>query len=329
MFELVFLGTSASAPSVRRGLPAALLFHREYRFLIDCGEGTQRQILRSGVGFKRLDHILLTHGHLDHILGLGGLASTFGRWEAISAMNLYGGQWALHRVRDLMRVVFGAGEQRLRMGYHVITPGTLLEDDYFRLRAFPVEHRGTEAFGFSFEEKSRRPFLPERAEQLGVPAGPIRRDLVAGQPVTLPDGRVVRPDEVLGPEIAGARLVFIGDAGRVDDLVEAVAGADLLAIEATYTQEEAAVANDFGHLTAAQAAWLAQAAGVKYLVLHHVSRRYRSQQILDEALPVFPHTAVARDFDLFRVVKQKPIEREDVRQRPGEGAEAAPDDESN
>ncbi|HEX9116910.1 MAG TPA: ribonuclease Z [Anaerolineae bacterium] len=322
MFELVFLGTSASAPSVRRGLPAALLFHREYRFLIDCGEGTQRQILRSGVGFKRMDHILLTHGHLDHILGLGGLASTFGRWEAINAMEIYGGFWALQRVRDLMRVVFGAGEPRLRVGYHVITPGVLLEDDYFRVRAFPVDHRGTEAFGFSFEEKSRRPFLPERADALKVPVGPIRRELVAGRPVTLPDGRVIQPDEVLGPEVQGARLVYVGDAGRVDNLVAEVAGADLLAIESTYTDEEKDVANDFGHLTATQAASLARDAQVKHLVLHHISRRYHSQQILADAQPVFPNTTVARDFDLFRVVKQKPLEREDVRRASGSAGPA-------
>ena len=161
MFELVFLGTSASAPSVQRGLSAAMLLHREYRFLIDCGEGTQRQILRSGVGFKRLDRILLTHGHLDHILGLGGLASTFGRWEAIEEMEIYGGAGALGRVRELMRVVFGAGEASVRIGYHTVTPGVLLEDDMFRLRAFPVEHRGTEAFGFSFEEKAA-PAVPAR-----------------------------------------------------------------------------------------------------------------------------------------------------------------------
>jgi ribonuclease Z len=319
MFELIFLGTSASAPSVQRGLPAVLLLHREYRFLIDCGEGTQRQILRAGVGFKRLDHILLTHGHLDHILGLGGLASTFGRWEAIEAMEIYGGAWALQRVRDLMRVVFGAGEPRVRIGYHTIAPGVLLEDDVFRLRVFLVDHRGAETFGFSFEEKARRPFLPEKAEARGVPFGPIRRDLVAGQAVTLADGRTIGPDDVLGPEVRGARLVFIGDAGRVDNLLAEVAGADLLAIEATYTEEEREVAADFGHLTAAQAARLARAAGVKQLVLHHLSRRYNSRQILDEAVPIFPDTVVAKDFDLFRVVKQKPIEREDVRQRAVEG----------
>jgi ribonuclease Z len=316
MFELVFLGTSASAPSVQRGLSAAIMLHREYRFLIDCGEGTQRQILRSGLGFKRLDHILLTHGHLDHILGLGGLASTFGRWEAIDEMQIYGGAWALQRIRDLMRVVFGTGEAGLRVGYHTITPGILLEDRTFALRVFPVEHRKTEAFGFSFEEKPRRPFLAEKAELLGVPAGPIRRDLVDGRIVTLPSGRVIGPDSVLGPVVSGARVVFIGDAGRVDNLVPEAAGADLLAIEATYAEEEQEVAAAFGHLTARQGAWLAREAGVKHLVLHHISRRYSSQQILAEATPIFPDTSVAKDFDLFRVVKQKPVERENVRRRP-------------
>jgi ribonuclease Z len=315
MFELVFLGTSASAPSTTRGLSAAMVLHRSYRFLIDCGEGTQRQILRSGLGFKRLDRILLTHGHLDHILGLGGLASTFGRWEAIDQMQIYGGAWALHRVRDLMRVVFGTGEARLHVGYHPISPGILLEDNAFRLRAFAVEHRRTETFGFSFEEKARRPFLAEKAEKLGVPVGPIRRELVDGRTITLPDGRRVGPDDVLGPEVAGARIAFVGDAGRVDSLITEVAGADLMAIESTYAEEEREVAEAFGHLTANQAAWLAREAGVKHLVLHHISRRYGSQQILAEAMTIFPDTSVARDFDLFRIIKQRPVEREDVRRR--------------
>jgi len=316
MFELVFLGTSASAPSIKRGLSAAVMMHREYRFLIDCGEGTQRQILRSGLGFKRLDHVLLTHGHLDHILGLGGLASTFGRWEAMEGMEIYGGRWALQRVRDLMRVVFGTGEARMPIHYHTIAPGTLLEDQTFRLRAFPVEHRRTEAFGFSFEEKPRRPFLADKAEALGVPFGPIRRDLVNGRVITLANGRVIHPDDVLGPPVVGARVVFIGDVGRVDNLVDEVAGADLLAVEATYLEEERDIAAAFGHLTASQGAWLARQAQVKHLVLHHISRRYSGRQILEEATRVFPNTSVAKDFDLFRVVKQKAVEREDVRHHP-------------
>lgn len=323
MFELIFLGTSASAPSVQRGLSAAMLLHREYRFLIDCGEGTQRQILRSGLGFKRLERVLLTHGHLDHILGLGGLASTFGRWEAIEEMEIHGGAAALGRVRELMRVVFGPAEARVNIGYRPVHGGLLLEDDILRLTAFPVEHRRAEAFGYSFEEKARRPFLPEKAAALGVPMGPIRRDLVAGQAVTLPDGRIVQPDEVLGEEIPGIKLVFVGDAGRVDNLVEHAAGADLLAIEATYVEAEREVADSFGHLTAKQSAWLAREAGVRNLVLHHVSRRYNGKQILDEAAAVFPNTSVARDFDLFRLVKQKPLERVDVRDR-AEAAAAAP-----
>ena len=110
MFELVFLGTSASAPSVQRGLSSALVLANEHRFMIDCGEGTQRQLLRSGLGFRKLDKILLTHGHLDHILGLGGLASTLGRWEAMEELNIYGGAFTLPRVQALMEVVFGPGQ---------------------------------------------------------------------------------------------------------------------------------------------------------------------------------------------------------------------------
>lgn len=304
MFELIFLGTSASAPTVHRGLSSAVVLHKEYRFMIDCGEGTQRQLLYSGLGFRRLDRILLTHGHLDHILGLGGLASTFGRWEMIDRLDLYGGQWALQRVKALMDVVFGIGHLPLTMYYHEIEAGVIFEEDGFTLSAFPVEHRGPGCFGYAFTERARRPFLSERAAELGVPAGPERRLLVQGQPITLADGRVIHPDDVLGPETRGAKLVFVGDAGRVDNLVEPAGDADALVIEATYCNEEAEMARRFGHLTAAQAAWLAKAAGVKQLILTHISRRYGARRVLDEALPIFPATVVANDFDRYRIVKE-------------------------
>jgi ribonuclease Z len=307
MFEVVFLGTSASAPSIRRGLPAAVVMHKEYRFLIDCGEGTQRQLLRSRLGFRRLDKILLTHGHLDHILGLAGLASTFSRWEMIDQMEIYGGKWALDRVEALMRVVFGRYRPPIRLVLHDLKPGLVMEDRSFQLEAFPVTHRGPGNFGFIFQEKARRPFLADKAEMLGVPAGPERARLVQGQPITLADGRTIEPDEVLGPTRPGTKFVFVGDVARTDNLIEPTQDADALVIEATYTSLEADVAREFGHLTARQAAELAAAANVHHLLLHHLSRRYTEQEILDEATPVFADTIVARDLDHFQIRRNAPL----------------------
>lgn len=303
MFETLFLGTSASAPSAKRGLAAQIVKHDEYRFLVDCGEGTQRQILQSGVGFKQINRILLTHGHLDHILGLGGLMSTFMRWEAIDELEIFGGKSTLERVRTLINdVVLRGAQSPMPLYFREIGAGKFFEADDFTVTAFPVTHRGPDCLGYLFEEKSRRPFLPDKATELGVPFGPERRLLVQGQSITLAQGgRVVSPDEVLGALQRGTRLMVVGDTGRTDDLLAVAQDADGLVIESTYLDAEADMARQFSHMTAKGAAELALQAGVKQLILTHISRRYREKDVLAEAQSIFPNVFVARDFDSFSI----------------------------
>ena len=312
MFELMFLGTSASTPSANRGLSAHIIMYRQYRFLLDCGEGTQRQILRSGLGFKRLDKVLLTHNHLDHILGLGGLASTLSRWEVLNSLDIYGGKATLARVYDLVfGVALRGNKPPVAINLIELKPNkVIMEDRHFTLSCFPVQHRGPDCYGFLFEEKARRPFLAEKAEALGVPFGPERAKLVAGEAVMLADGRIIQPDDVLGEITPGTKYVHIGDVGRTEPLVKICQDADALVIEATYTEDEAEMASRFGHLTAAQAARLAIKANVKTLILTHLSRRHTGRQIRKEAQAIFPNTFVARDFDHFQISSERVIKVE-------------------
>jgi ribonuclease Z len=306
LFEILFLGTSASAPSAKRGLSAQIVKHDEYRFLVDCGEGTQRQILQSGTGFKNLKHILLTHGHLDHILGLGGLMSTFMRWEAIEELDIFAGRSTLDRVHDLLYgVVLRGNDAPMPLRLNEIKPGLFFETNDFTITAFSVTHRGPDCLGYVFEGKARHPFLADKANELGVPFGPERRNLVEGREITLTDGRRVKPDDVLGPLQKGVKVVVTGDAGRTDDILLVCKDADALVIESTYLDEEAEMARQFSHLTARQAAELAVKANVKKLIITHISRRYREKDVLKEAQGIFPNTVVARDFDSFQIKREE------------------------
>ena len=312
MFEITFLGTSASAPSIRRGLSAQIVKHDEYRFLVDCGEGTQRQILQSGEGFKRLNRVLLTHGHLDHILGLGGLLSTLMRWEALDELEVFGSKQTLSRVHDLLYGVVLRGQKpQTKLYLREIKPGVIFDAKDFTVTAFPVSHRGAGCFGYKFEEKSHRPFLADKADALGVPFGPVRRDLVEGKSITLANGLRIAPDEVLGEALKGASLAITGDTGRTDNLLEICRDLDTLVIESTYINEDAEMAHKFGHLTAKQAAELARQAGVTRLILTHLSRRYRERDVLREARAIFPNSFVARDFDNYQIKREENDQKEE------------------
>lgn len=297
MFELTFLGTAASTPSAERGLPALLVGAGGRRFLIDCGEGTQRQILRAGTGFRRLGHVLLTHAHLDHVLGLAGLIATLGLLDLRSELSICGSGETLDFVERYLLALWPQRQAPVPVRFVPLQPGPVLNERGFRLSSFPVRHRGTQSLGFRFDQAPRRHLRPERLAQLGVPDGPLRGRLAAGESVALPDGRRIDPEEVLGPPAPGASLAVIGDAEEIDSLIEPVRGADALVIEATFLAADAGLAAERGHLTAAEAGRLAAAAGVGTLYLTHLSGRYDPAEIAAEAGAAFPNVSAVNDFD--------------------------------
>ncbi|WP_445221649.1 ribonuclease Z [Bradyrhizobium sp. Pa8] len=296
MFALTFLGTSASVPSVERNHPALLVEAAGKRILVDCGEGTQRQLLRSGAGFRRLDRILLTHGHLDHVLGIPGLFSTLGLRQNSDVMTVHAGPGTLDIVVRMLAGLWGAGRAPISVAFAPLTEGQVIDAGDFTIDCFPVRHRDTDSFGFSFQSPARRHLLPERLASLSVPDGPMRGELAAGRPVVIA-GRTIDPEDVLGSPGVGRKLVVVGDTETTDGLSRHVADADLLVIEATFLDRDAATARDYGHLTATEAASFAAANNVKQLVLVHMSGRYENEEILAEATKVFPNTRIAADFD--------------------------------
>ena len=285
-------------PTAQRA-PAALLVRRGgERLLFDCAEGTQRQLLRSSVGLVELREVFLTHYHADHFLGLPGMLKTFSLRGRELTLTVYGPP-GLRDLFGALRRVFGRLTYELQLVE--VRPGDRLDRDGYRLQVFAVAH-GVSAVGYALVEEPRPGrFDVAAADALGVPPGPERGLLQRGEPVTLPDGRVVTPDAVLGEPRPGRKVVITGDTAPTETVVEAARGADLLVHEATFAEEERDRAEETLHSTAADAAEVARDAGVMLLALTHVSTRYFGPELAREACEIFHETVVPRDFDIVEV----------------------------
>jgi ribonuclease Z len=296
--DLVFLGTSGSVPTAKRGLAGVLLRRGGERLLFDCGEGTQRQLLRSSVGLVELPEVFLTHYHADHYLGLPGMLKTFALRGRQVPLVVYGPP-GLADLFGALRRIFGKLTYDLKLVE--LRPGDELDRGDHRIRIFEVEH-GVNANGYALVEAERPGrFDVETARALGVPEGPLFGRLQAGEPVKAADGSEVHPSRVLGPPRPGRKVVLAGDTRPARVVLEAAQAADLLVHEATFAAEEQERADETLHATAVEVAQLARAADVRMLALTHLSNRYFGPEIAREARAVFPDTVVPRDFDIIDV----------------------------
>ena len=294
MLSLTFLGTGAACPTVDRNVAALSLQREGETLLFDCGEGSQRQMMRYGVGFS-LSEIFFTHYHADHLLGVTGLLRTLGLQDRTAPLTLYGPRGA----QRILGAAINLGIERNQFPVEIVElgPGDRLPRDEYDIVVFETDHRA-DTVGYALVEHTRLGrFDPERARELGVPEGPLWGRLHRGETVALDDGRSVGPHDLVGAPRPGRTVVYSGDTRPHSAVVEAARGADLLVHEATFGGEEAARARETGHSTAAEAAGVAREAGVRRLVLTHISPRYTrdAPELLAEARAVFPETIVARD----------------------------------
>jgi len=294
MLSVTFLGTGAACPTVERNVSALAIQREGETLLFDCGEGTQRQMMRYGVGFSFRD-IFLTHYHSDHFLGIIGLFRTMGLMDRKDGVTLYGPKGA----QRILTAALNVGIERTKFPVEIIEvkPGDRMGRGEYELAVFDTDHRA-DTVGYALVEHDRLGrFDPEKAQGLGIPEGPLWGRLHKGNAVTLPDGRTVTPDTLVGPPRPGRTVVYTGDTRPHPGVTRAAKGANLLIHEATFGEDERARAVETGHATAREAAEVAREAGVRRLVLTHISPRYSrdAPELLAEAQTVFPDTIVARD----------------------------------
>ena len=290
--SVFFAGTGGSLPSPRRGLPAVLIRRGGERILIDCGEGTQRQLV-SSIGLLELDDIFLTHFHADHWLGLPGMLKSFDLRGRETPLSVYGPAGLRELLAGVMRY---AGRTIFELRVVELEPNEVLERDGYRMAAVPVAHRSPAYAYVLFEDQRPGAFDPEAAVARGLQPGPDFGRLQRGETVN-----GVAPEQVMGPPRPGRKLAISGDARPSESLKIAAHGADLLIHEATFAIEEAERAYETGHSTASQAAGLAREAEVQMLALYHFSIRYPISVLRDEAREIFPATVLPRDFDTIEI----------------------------
>ena len=290
---LTFLGTGAACPSVDRNVSSIALSREGEMMLLDCGEGTQRQMMRYGVGFSFRD-IYFTHYHADHLLGVTGLLRTMGLQDRTAPVVLYGPRGA----GRVLKAAIELGIERNKFPIEIIEvkAGDRVQHADYDMVAFETDHRA-DTIGWALVEHIRRGrFDPERARALGIPEGPLWGRIHRGESVEV-EGRTIAAAELVGPPRPGRTVVYSGDTRPTRLLVEAARDADLLVHEATFATEEAERAHETGHSTAAQAARMAAEANVRQLILTHISPRYTrdAPELLAEAGPIFPEVQIARD----------------------------------
>ncbi len=300
MLSVTFLGTSAARPTVERNVSALALVREGETLLFECGEGTQRQMMRYGVSFA-LGDVFFTHFHADHFLGVIGLIRTLGLQGREEPLRLFGPKGA----KKVLAQAISLGVERVPFAVDVteVKPGMVLREtgsgkrEAYEIHVFGTEHGGG-SVGYALREAERLGrFDPDKARAAGIPEGPLWGKLHKGETITLPDGRRLTSDDFVGPRRPGRVIVFTGDTRPCASVVDAAKGADLLIHEATFGEEEKDRAKETAHSTAREAAQVALAAGVRRLVLNHLSARYSisAEELVKEARDVFRETVVAKD----------------------------------
>ena len=290
-----FLGTSASRPTVERNVTSVAMIREGETLLFDCGEGTQRQMMRYGISFALAD-IFFTHMHADHMLGVIGLFRTLSLQGRTEPMRLWGPRGSAALLRQA--IALGSDKQPFSLEINEVTPDSPIARKGYSIVPYTADHKDKVALGFALVEEIRLGrFNPDKARELGIPEGPAWGKIHKGQAVTLDDGRVIEPSELVGPSRPGRRVVFSGDSRPCEATIEVAQGADLLIHEATFADDEQPRAVETGHATAREAAEVAAKAGVKQLVLTHLSARYsiNTSELMQQAREIFPATVVARD----------------------------------